>query len=61
VVSDEPRKKQFRRRFFSLCFSISKRLAAKVQKVVKNEIKGVVGRERLIAVLRLQSLPSLIH
>jgi hypothetical protein len=44
-----------------LFFTDSKKQAVNMQKVVKNDIKGVLASERSVAVLRLQSLPSFIH
>ena len=59
--SADPRKKRLIGRFFSLFFPVSKKQAVNMQKVVKNDIKGVLASEMSVAVLRLQSLPSFIY
>ena len=61
MTSADPRKKWLIGRFFSLFFPGSKKHVVNMQKVVKNDIKGVLASERSVAVLRLQSLPSFIH
>ena len=61
MTSADPRKKRLIGRFISLFFLVSKKQVVNMQKIVKNDIKGVLASEMSVTVLRLQSLPSFIH